>query len=136
LPPKTINDYRLRFRKSPFGRWSQASGTFSSVMDEIWEFNPDYTGKIIETGPFGGERDEMLFEWQEVADLAISCKVIKWFYDDELTELSEWVTIRYDFDIAPTDCGEVIAMYQVSDDGTFKQGFWHSMLPLINNDRW
>ncbi len=143
---KTIDDYRNRFKTSPFGRWSQAVGTFGGVMDEIWEFNPDYTGKIIETGPFGGIQGETLFEWKEVADFTIACKVTKWSYEDdedeagevedEEVEPEEWNTIRYDFKFSPTDCGELIGMYQVSEDGTFLNGFWHSMEPLTNNDDW
>lgn len=84
----------------------------------------------------------MLFEWQEVADFAIACKVTKLFYDDELNEAEEvverpeWVTIRQDFNLALTDYGDVVAMYQVADDGTFEQGFWHSIAPLTNNDSW
>ena len=141
---KTIDDYRHRFKISPCGRWSQAVGSFSCVMDEIWEFNPDHTGKIIETEPFGGIKGETLFEWKGVADFTIACKVIKWSYEadeddtvaveDGAVELEEYNTIRYDFKMSLTDCGESIEMYQVSEDGTLLKGFWHSMEPLMNND--
>jgi hypothetical protein len=134
---KTIDDYRHRFRISPCGRWSQAVGSFGCVMDEIWEFNPDRTGKIIETEPFGGIRGETLFEWQEVADLTIACKVIKWSYAvDEEDELEEYQTIRYDFKICPTDGGDSIGLCQVAADGTYLKGFWCSTEPLINTDNW
>ena len=143
---KTIDDYRHRFRTSLCGRWSQAVGTFGCVMDEIWEFNPDGTGKIIETEPFGGIRGETLFEWREVADLTIACKVTKWSsednedgageMEDEEVEPDEWNTIRYDFKIGVTDCGESIELDRVAADGTFLSGFLHSMKPLINKDDW
>ena len=143
---KTIDDYRHRFRTSPCGRWSQAVGSFGCVMDEIWEFYPDRTGRIIATEPFGGIRGETLFEWQEVADLTIACKVTKWSSEDnqdeagavvdEADEPEEWNTIRYDFKICPTDCGDSIGLCQVAADGTFLKGFWQSMEPLVNNDNW
>lgn len=120
---KTIDDYRHRFKSSPIGRSSQNTGTFSSVIDEIWEFKPNRTGKILETGCFGEERSETLFEWKEVADFTIACRVTKLSYDEDEVEPSTWVTIRYDFKTTPTDCGDIIAMYQVGDDGTFQDGF-------------
>jgi hypothetical protein len=137
---KAIDDYRSRFKTSPCGHWSQAAGTFGGVMDEIWEFNPDRTGKIVEIGPFGSTQGETLFEWKEVADFTIACKVIKWSYEEEEdvteAELEEWETIRYDFKMSPTDCGSLIGMYQLSEDATFLKGFWHSVKPLMNNDNW
>ena len=134
---KTIDDYRHRFKLAPIGHWSQNTGTFGIVMDEIWEFKSDRTGKIIEIGPFGGERGETLFEWKEVADLTIACEVTKCSDDeDEDLEPATWVTIRYDFKITPTDCGDVIAMYQVDVNGTFQSSFWYSLTPLMNNDHW
>ena len=115
-------------------------------MDEIWEFNPDHTGKIIETGAFGGIKGETLFEWKEVADLTIACNVTQWSHEaeednaeaveDGAVELEEYHPIRSDFKMSPTDCGDSIEMYQVSEDGTLLKGFWHSMEPLMNNDDW
>jgi hypothetical protein len=138
--PKTIDDYRNRFKSSPLGRWNQAVGTFSIVMNEIWEFKTDNTGRMTEIGVFGGEQDEILFEWKEIADFTIACKITKWPYEDnedeEAGEQSEWTTIRYDFKMVSTDCGELIGLYQVCDNGTFQAGFWHSMTPLTNNDNW
>lgn len=137
---KTVDDYRNRFRIAPYGCWSHAIGTFSNVMDERWEFNTDHTGKIIELGPFGGEQGETLFEWKEVADFTIACKVTKWPYEDNENdgeiEPEEWEIIRYDFRITPTDGGEIIAMYQVFGDETLQKGFWLSAEPLMYRDGW
>ncbi|MEM8535854.1 MAG: hypothetical protein AAGF95_33820 [Chloroflexota bacterium] len=137
---KTVDDYRIRFRTAPYGFWGHAVGTFSNVMDERWEFNADYTGKVIELGPFGGERGETLFEWKEVADFTIACKVTEWPYeadeDAEEMEPEEWELIRYDFRMTPTDSGEIIAMYQVFGDETIQKGFWLSAEPLMYRDRW
>ncbi len=140
-----IDDYRNYYRSSPCGCWSQAVGTFGGIMDEIWEFNPDHTGKIVETGPFGDVRSETLFEWKEVADFTIACKVTKWAFEDDEDQTreieneeaspEEWDIIRYNFKMSRTDCGSSIAMYQVSDDGTFLKGFWHSAEPLTSNGK-
>lgn len=137
---KTIDDYRERFKTAPSGNWSHAVGTFGNVMNEIWEFNADNTGKIIETGPFGGIRDETLFEWKPVADFTIACKVTKWAYEDEddtpndEDEPETWETVRYDFKLTPTDCGELITLVEVAPDGTLRSDFWHSREPLSLNE--
>lgn len=133
---KTLDQYRDRFKHAPLGRWKQAAGTFSVVMDELWEFNPDHTGRIIQTSAFSGE-DEAQFEWKEVADFTIACRT-KWPDEDDQAEAeadaAPWVTVRYDFRIVSTDYGELVAMYQLADDGTIRQGFWYSLSPLINID--
>ncbi len=137
---KTIDNYRQRFRTAPYGSWSQAVGTFSNVMDERWEFNADHTGKVIELGPFGEAQGETLFEWKEVADFTIACKVTKWPHgdaeDDGAVEPEEWEIIRYDFRMTPTDSGEIIAMYQVFGDEPTQKGFWLSAAPLMYGDTW
>lgn len=71
---KTTDDYRERFKIAPLGQWSHAVGTFSNVMNEIWEFHADNTGKIISTGPFGGASGETLFDWKPVADFTSPAK--------------------------------------------------------------
>jgi hypothetical protein len=83
-----------------------------------------------------------LFEWKEVAELTIACRVTKWVEEEdndeedsedlelEPEESEEWQTIRYDFKTVPTDVGELIGMYEVRGDGTLHQGFWYSLEPL------
>lgn len=139
---RTADDYRTRFKQAPLGRWSQAAGTFSVVRDEVWQFNPDRTGNIVETSFLGGNKGETQFEWKKIADFTIACRVTRYLYEndeaeaEEETEPSEWSEIRYDFDVHSTDSGDVVAMYQVSDSGSPQNGFWWSMVPLVNNDDW
>jgi hypothetical protein len=138
LRPKSIDEYRHKFLTAPLGYWHQAVGTFGSICDENWEFQFDRTGKVISQSAFSGDR-ELLFEWREVAELTIACKVTKWPEDlddteevpgEEPEELDEWQTIRYDFRAIPTDVGELIGMYEVNADGTISEGFWLSIVPL------
>jgi hypothetical protein len=138
LRPKSIDEYRRKFSIAPLGSWHQAVGAFGSICDESWEFKSDRTGKIISQSAFSGDR-ELLFEWREVAELTIACKVTKWPEDlddmeevpaEELEEPDEWQTIRYDFRAIPTDVGELIGMYEINADGTISEGFWLSTLPL------
>lgn len=139
---KTIAAYRERFKTAPVGRWHQAVGTFGVVMDERWEFLPDYTGHITATGPFGGTRNEILFAWKEVAPLTVACMITQWPDEDGSTDDMEaeqdfsepWIIIHYDFERMSTDSGDVIAMRQLAADGTLLKGFWLSMEPLVNND--
>lgn len=139
---KTIAAYRERFKTAPVGRWRQAVGTFAAVMDELWEFRPDNTGRIVTTGPFGGTRDETLFAWKEVAPLAVACMVTQWPDEDGSTDDLEmeqdfsdpWSIIHYDFEPLSTDSADVVAMRQVTTDGTLLKGFWLSMEPLVSTD--
>jgi hypothetical protein len=137
---KTVDDHRQRFKTAPHGRWSHAIGTFSNVMDELWEFNPDHTGSITHLGPFRGVHGETAFVWTEVEDFAIACKRTMWWYhhgagiismEEDDVEGEAWETIRYTFRLVPTDCGDVIGMYQVAPNGTLSVGFWQSTVPLM-----
>jgi hypothetical protein len=133
----TIAAYEAQFRVSPIGLWTQASGTFSNILNQQWQFNPDYQGSMWEIGAFGDVRSEMAFEWREVAPFTIACKVKYWrdldepLDDFEPEEDSEWVTVHYGFLSLSTDVGEMIAMVQMSCDGTPLTGFWWSLQPLI-----
>jgi hypothetical protein len=135
---KLIDDYRRKFLTAPFGYWHQAVGTFGSICDEVWEFQSDRTGKVLSHSAFRGNR-ELLFEWREVAELTIACKVTKWSQEpdsiedvlgEEPEEPDEWQTIRYDFRAIPTDVGELIGMYEITANGTINTGFWLSIEPL------
>jgi hypothetical protein len=134
--PQSIDEYRQKFITAPIGCWSQAVGTFSSIHDESWNFYPNRTGEIIQHDPFGGERDKTLFEWKEVADFTIACKVIKYPWHSDLEDMAwedepaEWETICYDFKTRSTDVGEIVAMYEIASDGTKKDRFWESLEPL------
>ena len=136
LRPKSIDEYRQKFLTAPLGSWHQAVGTFGVICDEKWEFQLDRTGKVSSSSAFSGDR-EMLFEWREVTELTIACRVTKWPEDPDAEDLGvdgaeseEWQTIRYDFKTIPTDVGEIIGMYQISFNGTINEGFWHSLEPL------
>ncbi len=144
---KTISDYQQKFITGPIGKWSHAAGTFSGVMNELWQFNADYTGNVLDIGPFGGPNDEILFEWKKLADFTIACRVIKWpdypessgypddsgYDDEEDNDEDEWKIIKYNFRTIETDCGEIIAMVEISETGAYKEGFWLSMEPLSYN---
>jgi hypothetical protein len=116
-------------------------------MDEHWEFFPDHTGKVTETGPFGYPSGAKEFEWKEVADFTIACRITRWIYDDEDEQdeeieeepeegPEEWQTVRYGFKEVPTDCGDLVALCEVESDGTLVHRFWHSAAPLSYNDEW
>jgi hypothetical protein len=130
---RSIEEYRHEFITAPIGCWSHAVGTFSCVHDESWNFYPDRTGEIVQFGPFGREGDRTLFEWREVADWTIACRVTKWPEDlaADRDEVDDWTTIRYDFKTVSTDAGEIIGMYQITDNSTNIEGFWHSLEPLV-----
>jgi hypothetical protein len=115
----TIADYEAQFRVAPIGHWTEASGTFSNILNQQWEFKPDYRGKLLEMGIFGDVRSEMVFEWREVAPFTIACKV------------KYWHVLHYRFLPLRTDVGETIVMVQMSDDRTPKTGFWWSLQPLM-----
>jgi hypothetical protein len=136
LRPKSIDNYRHKFLIAPLGYWHQTVGTFGAICNEEWEFQSDRTGKVIYYSALSGER-EIQFEWQEVAELTIACRVTKWIEETdpedlgfEREESEEWQTIRYDFKIVPTDAGDRIGMYEIRSDGTIDRGFWHSLEPL------
>jgi hypothetical protein len=137
LRPKSIDEYRQKFMTAPIGCWSQAVGTFSCVNDEIWEFYPDRTGRVIGYRAFSGDRRDLLFEWKEKTAFTIACRVTKWPEDPDTEdletdrqELEEWQIILYDFKTIPTDVGEIIGMYEITSDVTIKEGFWLSLEPL------
>ena len=146
----SIKDYRAKFRTAPVGVWRHAEGTFCIVMDERWQFNTDYTGTRIEYGPFGHERERMEFIWKEVADFTIACKVTSWpeleAEADEMEEAdsagegakwwAEWETILYDFQTVLVEGVETIAMSQITNDGGWQAGFWHSQMPLAYAGKW
>jgi len=129
---QAIAEYREAYRTAPIGSWSQAVGLFCDMMDEHWDFNPDHTGIMIDTGYFRGVRGEMPFIWREVTDYTIACQEVKTGRHDEENEDEDalWITIHYDFTMVPTDFGYVVGMYEVNDDGAFCPGFWYSNKPL------
>jgi hypothetical protein len=133
----TIAAYEDQFRVSPIGRWTQASGTFSNILNQQWEFNSDYRGEMLEIGIFGEVQSEMTFEWREVAPFTIACKVEYWrdldepVDDSEPEEDSEWMVLHYAFLPLKTDVGEMIGMIQMNDTGTPQTGFWWSLQPLM-----
>jgi hypothetical protein len=133
----TIAAYETQFRVSPIGRWTEASGTFSNILNQHWEFNPDHWGKMLEIGIFGDVRSEMEFEWREVAPFTIACKIKCWHNFDELLddseseEESEWTIVHYGFLSLGTDEGEIIVMVQMSDTGKPLTDFWWSLQPLM-----
>jgi hypothetical protein len=135
LRPKSIDEYRQKFGAAPLGSWQQAVGAFGNTCNETWEFQSDRRGKAISHSAFSGDR-ELLFEWRAVAELTIACKVTKWPDEDpddtegETEEPDEWQTIRYDFQAIRTDVGELISMCEITADGTIKEGFWLSNVPL------
>ena len=134
-----IEDYRQEFRSSPLGRWTWACGTFSTIMDEDWEFFPDGTGIINHFGTFHNFRGVTEFEWKPVADYTLSCRVTKhrWLYveaDGKVWEeqgeedwpkgmSSSWGRVCYDFHVTMSDCGSEVAMCSVQDD-VMQAGFW------------
>lgn len=138
-----IDEYRVKFSKAPLGRWSTASGTFSSVMDQVWEFHENGTGRYTDYGAFGGEQGETLFEWRELADLTIEFRVTQWAeldLDDEDEDDAEdedegpmnWISIRYDFKVVQHDAGSEVGMYDTRQEegGAEYVGFWMSLAPL------
>lgn len=143
---KEIEAYRERFNRAPLGQWSTAVGTFSSMMDQVWEFYPDGTGKYTDYGAFGGAQGETFFEWRELADRTIEFRVTQWVevdWDETEDEVEEdkaediegpmnWITIRYDFKVVQHDCGDEVAMYDVGqqESGGEYIGFWMSLAPL------
>jgi hypothetical protein len=134
---RKIDDYHQKFTLAPIGYWSHAVGSFSGVCDELWEFRPNKTGRVVTSSAFGGQQCEMLFEWKEVAALTIACRVTEWFEAESEENLDldeeewEWETIRYDFKPVPTDVGVLIGMYQIHGYETENQGFWYSLEPLL-----
>ena len=136
-----IANYREEFRSNPLGLWTWACGTFSTMMDEDWEFLADGTGIINHFGTFHNFRGVTEFEWKSVADYTLSCRVTKhrWLYveaDGELWEeqdeedwpegmSSNWGKVRYDFHVVQSDCGSEVAMCSVQGD-VKQAGFWFS----------
>lgn len=130
--PATVEGFREAFRHAPIGRWSQASGTFGAVMDEIWEFRPDHTGRIIFLGPFGKPEEERRFEWRESGT---ERRILLRETDDAPASADDgqsdrWIEIDYDFKPMGTDVGKMIVMFQVPKTGMPFQGFFSSEAPL------
>ena len=133
-----IDEYRMKFSKAPLGRWSTGSGTFSSVMDQVWEFYENGTGKYTDYGAFGGEQGETFFEWRELTNLSIEFLVTEWAKleddaEDEDEGPMDWISIRYDFKIVQHDAGSEVGMYDTRQEagGAEYVGFWMSMAPLV-----
>lgn len=142
MDSSNLENYRQQFSQAPLGRWSTASGTFSSVMDQVWEFYANGTGRYTDYGTFGSVRGETLFEWRTAAERTIALRVTQSTFVDEQVdeddegdeddELTDWLMIRYDFKVVQHDAGSEVAMYAVDQEerGAPYVGFWTSMAPL------
>jgi hypothetical protein len=135
-----VDEARHRFANSLVGRWSTASGSFSQVMDQLWDIRQDGTGKFTNTGPFGHPRDETSFLWQQESEFVFRIRLVKQVYDlglatQDETEFDEteypWLTVRYDFMVVATDFGFFAGLVQTSRVGTEFEGFSESLAPLV-----
>jgi hypothetical protein len=128
---RELERYRERFRTAPVGVWSQASGTFATIMNEVWTIRPDHTG-TIELRAGSGE-SWIRFEWAEVGDFHIRVRMLDWRDTEEaddppVDEDEPWVDVRYEFDVKPLGDipARVVQMHEVG-----REGFWTSDSPLM-----
>ena len=136
FPPQKTNDelledYRLKFRLAPLGRWSAVVGTASVLMDEAWEFLPDGTGSCEEYGCFGARQGITLFEWKSVGEFSLLCRVTKEAWEDYPGQDVEedWESVDYGFQVIETDSGSRVSLCSIFN-GAMQDHFWSSRFAL------
>ncbi len=92
----SIEELREKFENDLIGTWS-VPGSFSSVMNEIWEFFPDLRGRKTSICAMSGEEIEE-FEWKHNGKQSILINVPM---ADEADD--EWVVYNYDFSSIAND---------------------------------
>jgi len=130
---RELERYRERFRTAPVAVWSQASGTFAVIMNEVWTIRPDHTGTIELRAGSGDSR--IRFEWAEAGEFHIRVRMLDWRDADEADdppgeedEPMPWIDVRYEFDVQPLGDirAQVVQMHEVG-----RAGFWLSEFPLM-----
>jgi len=123
-----MNDEELKdkFKYDLIGRWVSREGTFESIMNEVWEFLPNNTGRTISNSlMFGQDVEE--FKWKRKDLYCIEIAIT----DPEFDEPDIWREVNYDFCLVPTDSGYLPALVEVDKNaGVKKKGFGLMEVPL------
>lgn len=127
--PKSVEQYRERFKRAPLGQWSSVSD-FGPFPTDTWEFYANGSGKMYQ---HSGSGDSLaLFEWREVSERTIKFRVTGWVESDddgeepvesEATE-ADWCTLTYDFKLIERYT-PIVVMFQVPEKENFK--FWMTL---------
>ncbi len=148
--PSELEETRTRFADSLVGCWSSASGSFSIVMDDSLQVNPDGTAIFRGYGCFGYAEGETHLEWRQSHPFEIELRVIREVIlqrDEELDDDEDedegapkqedgsprWLTFRYDFVEVTHDLGTEVGLVAVGSDSKPHRGFYGSLAPMSYN---
>lgn len=121
-----VEELKDRFKYDLVGRWISCEGTFINIMNEIWEFYPNSTGRTISNSIMSGEDIEE-FKWRRKDLQCIEMTI----FDSEDDEPDIWREVHYDFCLVPTDCGYFPALVEIdSSSGVKRKGFGLMQVPL------
>ena len=119
---RQVEAYRKKFAIAPLGRWNSALD-YGPFSHDVWEFQPDGTGKIFEHS--GSGDNVQFFQWQPHAERAIRYR-ITWDeqeaeQDDTPDDAINWRILVYDFKIIE-HYAPLVVMFEVPERETFKFG--------------
>lgn len=121
-----IEELKDKFKYDLIGRWVSCNGTFINVINEVWEFFSNGTGRTISSSVMSGQDTER-FKWRRKDLCCIEIAIT----DPEFDEPDIWREVCYDFCLVPTDYGFLPALIEI-DKGTAlkKEGFGLMEVPL------
>ncbi|MBP9112254.1 MAG: hypothetical protein KBF88_05560 [Polyangiaceae bacterium] len=114
MRPKSVDEYRERFRANLIGRWETAAKT-EALSKEVFVFNEDGSGSV-DTDTFGVIESEPI-QWRAVGDLTIEIRSLA--FDSPFTK------VPYDFRMAEIGKGLGIVVFELR-----RSGFFTSRHPL------
>ena len=122
----TVEKMTERFKYDLVGRWISCEGTFIGIMNEVWEFLPNNTGRTISNSlMFGKDIEE--FRWRPKGSYCIEIAIT----DSEFDEPDIWREYNYCFCLVPTDSGYLPALVEVDKaTGVKRKGFGLMEVPL------
>ncbi len=121
-----VEELKDTFKYDLIGLWISCEGTFGSIMNEVWEFLPNNTGRTINNSLMSGQEIEE-FKWKRKDLYCIEIAIT----DSEFDEPDIWREVSYDFCLVPTDCGYLPALVEIDKiTGVKRKGFGLMEVPL------
>ncbi len=122
----TVENMTERFQHDLIGRWVSCEGTFTGIMNEVWEFLPNNTGRTISNSLMSGQDIEE-FKWRRKDFYCIEIAIT----DPEFDEPDIWREVNYCFSLVPTDSGYLPALVEIDRaTGVKRKGFGLMEVPL------
>jgi hypothetical protein len=121
-----VEELKNKFKYDLIGRWISYEGTFVNIMNEMWEFFSNGTGRTISNSIMSGQDIEE-FKWRRKDLYCIEIAIT----DPEFDEPDTWREVYYDFCLVPTDCGFLPALVEIDKStGVKRKGFGLMEVPL------